>query len=63
MKKIMLDEKTIQSLKESGYSFEEIERIRQWVQDVKDGNTIPEEQFWSEVYAEVNAKMKKQQHA
>lgn len=54
----MLDETTIQELKASWYTFEEVESIKRWLQDVKDGNVIPEEQFWKEIYAAVNTKMK-----
>ena len=54
----MLDQDTIQALKEAWYSFEDIQSIEKWLQDVEKENLISHEQFWKEIYSEINIKMK-----
>ncbi|MDA9129409.1 hypothetical protein N9J72_02955 [Candidatus Gracilibacteria bacterium] len=58
MEIIMLTQEQIQKFQNDGFSFEEIEDIKKGLQEIKNGETIPEEQFWNEVYADINAKMK-----
>jgi len=37
----MISQETIEDLRQSGYSFEEIEQIKQWLKDIEDGNVMP----------------------
>ncbi len=55
----MLTDKQVQDFISKWYSFEEIEDIKKWLQEIEAWNTISADTFWKQIYENINAKMKK----
>ena len=53
----MLEKTTVQQFKDNGYTFEEMNGIKNWLQDIEDGNTTPFEEFWPRFCKQINDKM------
>ena len=58
----MLTQEQIKKFQDDGFSFEDIQGISKWIENIENWKTLSKNEFWKRVYSGINAKMKEQEN-